>query len=449
MTDKAGMRGVESTNKAQRARTAIRVFKTTADALALRGYYKPSGRSGQTLAESLKTLSPEIYGSMNDERIIELKGLEYVMDRLPRGIEECTRIILTAEEDLENTTFEKIVPLKRRRASYRVSEKEMSFAITSGISEIYDILTHITFLSIEADKIRKQAFPENDRPEGEWVALEQDAARDNLSGPELDRALWNLSILLGRTFQETKETYLSMEEKRREQRGNRGLFNIIYSLGRRAREEAVSRDTMLLVYFTPALRDMIGRHKSGRKWSTAVRAAMAGAGLASRPLHVISANMHSVMNTLYAWGAVGNDVAEEDFYAFIQAARGSAEAVRRYARGHGMIEIQDDSGAYIDCQIIDTSFLEKVALHPALKFSRESLAKEKPVLLVMDYAFGAQAFEVMEELLSPLPGEHEGLDPRSISVMGKAGILPGKKRGHHARHGPCFRGHSPQLHCGQ
>jgi hypothetical protein len=98
--------------KAQRGRIAIRMFKITADALALRGYYKPSGRSGQTLEESLKMLSPEIYGTMNDPRIIELKGLEYVMDRLPRGIEECNRIILTAEEELEHTAFEKIVPLK-------------------------------------------------------------------------------------------------------------------------------------------------------------------------------------------------------------------------------------------------------------------------------------------------------------------------------------------------
>ena len=85
---------VEITTKAHRGRIAIRTFKITADALALRGYYKPSGRSGQTLEESLRMLSPEIYGTMNDPRIIELKGLEYVIDRLPKGIEECNRIIL-------------------------------------------------------------------------------------------------------------------------------------------------------------------------------------------------------------------------------------------------------------------------------------------------------------------------------------------------------------------
>ena len=78
--------------------------------MILRGNYKPSGISGQTLATTLRDLSPEIYGSMNDPRSIEIKGLEYILDRLPRGIEDCTRIVLTAHEDFEHTFFEKIQP---------------------------------------------------------------------------------------------------------------------------------------------------------------------------------------------------------------------------------------------------------------------------------------------------------------------------------------------------
>ncbi|MFA5519329.1 MAG: hypothetical protein WDA74_08750, partial [Spirochaetota bacterium] len=52
-----------------------------------------------------------------------------------------------------------------------------------------------------------------------------------------------------------------------------------------------------------------------------------------------------------------------------------------------------------------------------------------PVIIVMDYAFGAQAYETMEELLSPVHIEDKTiyLNYQSISIMGKAGILPGKK----------------------
>ena len=57
------------------------------------------------------------------------------------------------------------------------------------------------------------------------------------------------------------------------------------------------------------------------------------------------------------------------------------------------------------------------------------IRETKPLLLVMDYAFGEQAFETMDELLKPY--EHNELtDPlnvASISVIGKAGILTGGK----------------------
>jgi hypothetical protein len=74
-------RPVREFTKAQKARHAIREFKTLTDALAIRGFYRPSGKMGKALEQCLRNLSPEIYGSMNDPRIVELKGLEYVIDR--------------------------------------------------------------------------------------------------------------------------------------------------------------------------------------------------------------------------------------------------------------------------------------------------------------------------------------------------------------------------------
>lgn len=79
---------MDNTSRAHTGRVAIRKFMAIAHALILRGHYSLSGTSGQALEDALRTLSPEIYGSMNDPRRIELKGLEYILDRLPRGIEE-------------------------------------------------------------------------------------------------------------------------------------------------------------------------------------------------------------------------------------------------------------------------------------------------------------------------------------------------------------------------
>ncbi len=425
---------MQELTKAQKARNAIRTFEIIADAFALRGYYKPSGISGQTLAEALKMFSPEIYGSMNNPRIIELKGLEYVTDRLPRGIEECTRIILTAQEDFEDTSFEKIQPLKRRRTSYRVSEKEICFVITRGLSEIYDILTHITFLNIEAEKIYNQMYgAKSGNTTKEWRNLEENALKgDELNGSDLDRAIWNLSIILGRSYHETRATYEYLEKGRKSANSNRGLFQIIYRLGNRIAEEKISRDNELLIYFTPSFQDMIGHHQYAEKWATSIKEKLVSLGLQERPIHIISANMHSVINTLYGYSAVktpGHDKASEDIYDFFQVIRDRTDEVGKYARYHGLYELPDESGAHIDCQLIDMSLLGSVAFHPEIRVNMPETESESPVLLVMDYAFGTQAFEVMDELLGPFVAGDSPLkfNIESVSVMGKAGILPGKK----------------------
>lgn len=418
-------------NKSQKARTAIRIFKTTSEALALRGYYKPSGRSGQSLAESLKQLSPEIYGSINDPRIIEIKGLEYVIDRLPCGFEECNRIIMTSEENLNHTAFLKIIPRKRRRASYRTGPNEMTFIVTRGMSEIYDILTHMTFCNMEAEKIHAQMKTSYGELTREWQLLIKHSEESNYTDRELDMAVWNLSLILGRTFEETKQTYLNLEQGRLNSKTNEGLFKIIRSLGERIESEKKAEQNELLIHFTPSLRDLIGNHKYGREWADNIKMKLIELGLRSRDIHIISANMHSVVNTVYAYAALTDAIDEtsrNDLYTMIQNFRDRQEDILTFAKQHGLHEIQDTSGTYIDSQIIDTSALSEIDLHPSLNIDT-GLSRGSPVILVTDYAFGEQAFEVLDELLSPQTEDGTLTEFRisSISVMGKAGILQGKK----------------------
>lgn len=423
---------MQELSKSQKARMAIRTFKIHADSLTLQGAYKPSGRAGEKLAESLRLLSPEIYGSMTDLRIVELKGLEYVIDRMPRGIETCTRIILTAQEDFQETSFEKIIPLKRRRVSYAVSQKEMCFVITRGQSEIYDILTHITFLSIEAKKIYQQAFDRVDDMTPEWAELERVVtSAEEIKGEELDQAIWNLSIILGRTYKETRETYDYLEHNRLESNSNSSLFEIIYGIGMRVRSEQVEVQNELTVYFTPSLHEMIGHHKYASLWATGLKKEICGLGLRDRSLHIISANMHSVRNLLYGAGALkGNgDAVPDDLYDMVKCVRDREELVMDYASLHGFVFHKDESGANIDANIIDLSNIEPEEIHPALSLCFCKEKEKQPVIVIVDYSFGTQAFDIMDELLSPSYDEEQllKLNIQSISIMGKAGVLPGKK----------------------
>ncbi|MGE0085022.1 MAG: hypothetical protein AB7S75_11440 [Desulfococcaceae bacterium] len=422
---------MQDLTRAQKARLAVQSFRTIANALALRGYYRPSGKLGQSLAEHMISLSPEIYGSMSDPRIVELKGLEYVIDRLPRGIEECTRIVLTEEEEFCDSVFEKIEPLKRRRTCYRISPKEMCFTITRGLTEIYDILTHMTFLNIEAGKIQSRMRDSSGNLTAEWRELEKTVQKkDPLNEKELGQAVWNLSLILGRPYQQTRETHTYFEKSRTAKNSNNGLFSLIYYLGRCIDEERESHANSIVIYLTPSLMNIIGHQKYGIKWANDIKEKLQSLHLDKRPLHIVSANLHSVANLIYGYAAIKADRRGEsatDLFDLIHIIRDRREVVFHFAGEHGMHELPDRSGTHIDCQIIDTALLDGVNFHPELAIRIPET--EKPVILVMDYAFGTQAFEVMDNLLNPYKEDapESMMNAKSVSVMGKAGILPGKK----------------------
>jgi hypothetical protein len=423
---------MQELSKSQKARIAIRTFKILSDSLILQGSYKPSGKVGEKLAEALKQLSPEIYGSMVDTRIVELQGLEYVVDRMPKGIERCTRIILTAQEDFHNTSFGKIVPFKRRRVSYAVSEKEFCFVITTGKSEIYDILTHITFLNIEAWKIYRQVCSRAEGVSSEWKELERIVAiEESLAGEELEQAIWNLSIILGRTYKETRETYEYLEKNRREHNSNSGFFAIIHGIGRRVMAEQNLKQNELIVYFTPSLHEMIDHQKYAALWAKALKQSLCRLQFQDRPIHVVSANMHSMRNLIYGPGVLAESGEEvpDDLYAMIRVVRDKEVLIQKYAREHGYTFHPDESGSNIDVNIMDLSQIDQHHLHPSLKMNYHFLKETEPVLIVIDYAFGTQAFDIMDELLRPIyrDGTYQSMNIKSISIMGKAGVLPGKK----------------------
>ena len=421
--------------KAQKARYAIREFKIITDALAIRGFYRPRGKLGKSLEHCLRNLSPEIYGSMNDPRVVELKGLEYVIDRLPRAIEECTRIILTEEDPFKNSAFEKTVPLRRRRTCYRVGKNEMCFVISRGLSEIYDIMTHITFLYGEAKKIHGRMKDDSGNKTLEWIELEKTIQNFNqLSAAELDQALWSLSIVLGRPYQETRATFEYLEKNRTEHGSNNGLFSLICHLGKQFEEEAQSKENALVVYLTPSLMNIIGHQEYEKKWSANIHEKLIELKLQDRPIHIISANLHSTLSTLYGYGATTNpggneELNSDDLYDFFYQIRDRHEEIKKYAGKHGFHDLPDSSGTHIGCQLIDTARLNTVKIHPQIRINKSGIKKHKPVILVMDYAFGAQAFDLMSNLLRSFSkdGKSVTFNFESISIVGKAGILAGEK----------------------
>ena len=151
----------------------------------------------------------EIYGSIAEEKT-ELNGLVYVLERLPEGIEQCRFINLTSDEGYDKAHFNPIIPPKRRRNCYRIDDEQMNIEITRGRSDIYDILTHLTFLFIESHKIGKRVLIEDtDKTIRDWNKLEAAVKKNKLSQSEREVALIHTANILGRPFEEILEFYES------------------------------------------------------------------------------------------------------------------------------------------------------------------------------------------------------------------------------------------------
>lgn len=411
--------------RARETTEAIERLYVTMRHLFYRGFFKPGGVSGETIRNLLTVISPEIYGSMSVANKVELDGLLYVLDRLPEGIEETAFVHLTSDEGFEKGSFEEIVPKKRRRNCYRIDQHQMNIEVLLGRSEIYDILTHLTFLYIESDKIRRIAYNEDEdyKPSRAWRIIEEVAKGEKkYSRKEKEVALIHLSSLLGRTFEEVLAAYNSFGDDNNPDR----LFKIIYHLGKNSLEDLKGiRERE--IHFSAVLRERVGHHLFGERWANKLKDVLASNYLQMRPLHIISANMHSVKNMLYANDALEQKAKKEYDYGLYQEIsnkKSLRDKILEYSQNAGLIYIDDDSGSNIDVQIID---LSKTSLKNT-PFAGQKYSGED-VILVFDYAFGEQAYEIMDELLRPY--EHNGevytMKVKSISIMGKAGILKGGK----------------------
>ena len=414
--------------RAQESSNAIERMYITMRHLFNRGFYKPMGVSGETLREALLLLRPEIYGSIGDEKA-ELEGLLYVIDRLPQGIEECRFINLTSDEGYANSHFKAIIPPKRRRNCYRIDAEQMNIEITRGRSEIYDILTHLTFLFVESHKISKRVLiDEKGSTIRDWEKLEKAVlSKKKLSQNEREVALTHTANILGRTFNELSLVYEQFKTHDQPER----LLHIVYWLGKLAIEEVIHNNKRT-VTFSPVLRERLGHHIHGEIWSDNVKNTLLKNKLLDRPIHIISANMHSVMNTLFAPTALKSVLAKKSIFEVYEVLskkenENLRNKVTKEALQKGMIYIPDNSGTNIDVQIFDTEKLDISAFDLDIKEDADS--SEKPIIFVMDYAFGEQAYETIDELLKPFEvnGKRVYLNVESISIMGKAGILEGGK----------------------
>lgn len=437
MCGKLDMSKIKGRTRAQESTNAIERMYITMRHLFNRGFYKPMGISGETLRQSLLQLRPEIYGSIAEDKV-ELNGLMYILDRLPVGIEECRYVNLTSDEGYKKSHFQPIIPPKRRRNCYRVDEEQMSIEITRGRSDIYDILTHLTFLYVESQKICRRVYADDTGEiNRDWFKLENAVRKGKLTRAEREIALIHVANIIGRTFEEVLDAHRAFATKQMPER----FLHIVYWMGKLAIEEERDNDKRTIT-FSPILRERLGHHIHGEAWANTIKKTLQKNKLLHRPIHIISANMHSVMNSVYASEALKKEASGKErlelYEALSMPGNGTMrDKVKAFAHKNGMISIDDTSGTNIDVQVFDTAKIN--FSHSDYDLDSAIPDEEKPVLFVMDYAFGEQAYETIDELLKPYKDKNKTvketekkdklhfLNVVSVSIMGKAGILEGGK----------------------
>jgi hypothetical protein len=282
---------------------------------------------------------------------------------------------------------------------------------------------------VESHKISKRVLiDEQGTTTRDWIKLEKAVtSKKELSLQDREIAITHTANILGRTFNELTQVYDSFSLPNQPDR----LLHLVYWLGKLALEEVVNNNKRT-VTFSPVLRERLGHHIHGEIWADTIKEALLKNNLIDRPIHIISANMHSVMNSLFAPQALKTLKAKKTIFEVYEAlSQKDNQALRnkvtKEALQRGMIYIPDTAGTYIDVQIFDTAKIDFSKTD--IEVSKKLDDSVKPVIFVMDYAFGEQAYETMDELLKPIKvnGKKVHLNVESVSIMGKAGILEGGK----------------------
>lgn len=107
------------------------------------------------------------------------------------------------------------------------------------------------------------------------------------------------------------------------------FLHVIYWLGKLAMEEVVENNKRTIT-FSPILRERLGHHIHGEVWANNIKEVLKSNQLLERPIHVISANMHSVMNSIFATPHLKTKFKDKsDFFIYEELSKSGANEDRK------------------------------------------------------------------------------------------------------------------------
>lgn len=370
-----------------------------------------------------QAMAPSLHRYANHPAIVDVDALAYTTERLPQGIHRIREVLVQADVPDKLPQMAGIARLEtpaRRRATFQVGDEIVIIVAREGVTELLDLVSLLTSYSIEAQKIAALL-----------LGTELLETVRGFSGdlPERNRLLARMAFQLGTTDDQ--------------------IVRLDALWGGQLLERLVC-----LVDHPPHFLVRLHRDYSpeaavarARLWARRIHQTVGEFCPADAPVHILSSNTHSTVNLLsafvrrhadavWAWARAESVYREhlpvertENLLYFVVREWLKAFPERRLEKAeselaHGIHELEDVYHVGLYAQVMDLSRVDLGAVDPRLHLDAEALARDRPVLINFEYAFGEQAGIVVDQLFRELKGR-----VASFSIMGKAGTVVGERGG--------------------
>jgi uncharacterized protein DUF6909 len=399
--------------------------------------------AGRLQVESLhriyQRIQPVLHPAAANPKLIDLGALGYALARLPQNICTVRRIRLkrAVPKDFEKWNGIKSVPTELDgRPTFMVGDDEIVMVIQEDVAEVLDILSLLCCFTIECKKVREVLRSSHlDQVLKDYASDARDTSfgfsiKPNLPVAKRNQLFASLAFELG--------TYVdSLLQLDNDWRGQ--LIQKMY--------EIATWDHDIWVLFHSSITKGTYATRTN-EWCNDVGRKLDQLGFRDRPLHVISTDLQSIEDLLTAGERLmelqralrltrsetlkrltkeivdreGQELPEPDHSYYLARLLAAEERTKRREEPMvpGVYEVEDQHQTGLRCRIFDVTALDLEKLDPRLKLNRETVERDKPVVLALERVFGSQASKVLTALTTSFSKQI-----RSYSVVFHAGALEG------------------------
>jgi hypothetical protein len=372
--------------------------------------------------EFYKEMEPSIHPNCNNPKI-DVGAIKYALDRLPYEITVADLVYIRKDSPnfIGMNGIQPVSTKSRRRTCFKGRQGNLEIVALDSDTDLYDIVSTSTMLSIEALKMQKKLK--------DWIA-ESPSFYNRISdkqqyveGETKNQFLMELADVLHMLPEEIRKLDSTL---------NGNMHDFLTKILTHDYSETNIR-------FDEGFTKTVGSN-TAKRWRKELEVYLKDLN-DGRPVDIVSSNTWGLVDCLtdfsvrYKKDLVAlakedpilkglNPDIQNNLYFITQRLAAQNKAVQdaklEYEAKHGITMVPDVSSCGINVQMIDTSKINFNNIDDRIK---NKIKNHDPRIIInIDYAFGMQGREIMWQLFELL-----GKRIDSVSVTGKAGTLCGKK----------------------